>query len=144
VSDGTRRLLDLRLGHAYRPGCAHSRARRVLDKAFGEVPARVLHTALHIAYPRIASAEVHLAVTQVEEALSDARQTLVISQEGRLFLEEGAARHVLGQVHEAMGNRAEADAEFHRSLAVLEGIQSRPELGQTLLVPALWAGQTVQ
>jgi len=32
-----------------------------------------------------------------------------------------------------MGNRAEADAAFRRSLDVLEGIQSRPELAQTLL-----------
>jgi hypothetical protein len=32
-----------------------------------------------------------------------------------------------------MGNREEADTAFHRSLQVLEGIQSRPELAQTLL-----------
>lgn len=40
---------------------------------------------------------------------------------------------VLGQVHEVMGNREEADTAFHHSLQVLEGIQSRPELAQTLL-----------
>jgi len=32
-----------------------------------------------------------------------------------------------------MGKRAEADAAFRRSLEVLEGIQSPPELAQTLL-----------
>ena len=32
-----------------------------------------------------------------------------------------------------MGNRAEAEAAFSRSLEVLSGIQSRPELAQTLL-----------
>jgi len=40
---------------------------------------------------------------------------------------------VLGQVHEAIGNRAEADAAFCRSIGVLEDVQSRPELAQTLL-----------
>jgi tetratricopeptide (TPR) repeat protein len=47
--------------------------------------------------------------------------------------EERAAHRVLGQVHEAMGNRAEAEAAFRRSLDVLEEIQSLPELAQTLL-----------
>jgi hypothetical protein len=32
-----------------------------------------------------------------------------------------------------MGDRAEADAAFRRSIEVLEEIQSRPELAQTLL-----------
>jgi len=40
---------------------------------------------------------------------------------------------VLGQVHEAMGDRAEADAAFRRSLEVLDTIQCPPELAQTLL-----------
>jgi hypothetical protein len=40
---------------------------------------------------------------------------------------------VLGEVYQAIGNRREADAEFRRSLDVLEAIQSRPELAQTLL-----------
>ena len=40
---------------------------------------------------------------------------------------------MLGQIHAAMGHEAEADAAFRRSLEVLEDIQSRPELGQTLL-----------
>jgi hypothetical protein len=50
-----------------------------------------------------------------------------------LRLEEGAAHRVFGQIYEALGNRSEADAAFRRSLEVLEGIQSRPELAQTLL-----------
>lgn len=44
------------------------------------------------------------------------------------------ARHrVLGETYEAMGNRADADAAFRRSINVLEAIESRPELAQTLL-----------
>jgi tetratricopeptide (TPR) repeat protein len=35
--------------------------------------------------------------------------------------------------YQAMGNRAEADAAFRRSLEILGEIQSRPELAQTLL-----------
>jgi tetratricopeptide (TPR) repeat protein len=108
-------------------------ARRLVDDAFARVPVRALHTALHVAYPQIALAEVHLAAAQTDHALRAARQALSVSQRGRLALEEGAAHRVLGQIHEAMDNRAEAAAAFRRSLEVLEVIQSRPELAQTLL-----------
>src|SRR5262249_10487775 len=43
------------------------------------------------------------------------------------------SNRLLGQVYEAIGDRAEADNAFRRSLAVLDEIQSRPELAQTLL-----------
>jgi tetratricopeptide (TPR) repeat protein len=48
-------------------------------------------------------------------------------------LEQGAAQRALGQALEASGQRAEAEASYRRSLEILEGIQSLPELGQTLL-----------
>jgi hypothetical protein len=48
-------------------------------------------------------------------------------------LEEAAAQRVLGQVHEAMGDRAAAEAAFRCSLEVLDGMQCPPELAQTLL-----------
>ena len=48
-------------------------------------------------------------------------------------MEQGAALRVLGQACEAVGDRGAADAAFRQSLEVLEAIQSRPELGQTLL-----------
>ena len=48
-------------------------------------------------------------------------------------LEEVAAYRVLGQVYEAMGDRAEAEQAFRRSLEVCETIQCPPELAQTLL-----------
>ena len=62
-----------------------------------------------------------------------ARRALALSAETRGRLEEGAAYRVLGQTHEAMDNRSEADTAFRRGLDVLEQIQSRPELAQTLL-----------
>ncbi len=40
---------------------------------------------------------------------------------------------MLGQIHEVMGNPDEAEGAYRRSLEILEGIQSLPELGQTLL-----------
>jgi tetratricopeptide (TPR) repeat protein len=40
---------------------------------------------------------------------------------------------VLGQIHEAAGNREEAEAAYRRSLEILEAVKSPPELGQTLL-----------
>jgi tetratricopeptide (TPR) repeat protein len=89
--------------------------------------------ALHVAYPQIALAEVHLAAAQTDQALHAAHQALGVSQRGRLALEEGAAHRVLGQIHAAKGDNAEADDAFRRSLNILEEIQSRPELAQTLL-----------
>ena len=67
-----------------------------------------------------------------------ARQALALSAEFRGPLEEGASHRVLGQIHAAMGHKAEADTAFRRSLEVLEAIQSRPELGQTLLAYGLF------
>jgi tetratricopeptide (TPR) repeat protein len=67
------------------------------------------------------------------QALSMARQALGLSAECRGRLEEGASHRVLGQIHAQTGHKAEADAAFQRSLEVLEDIQSRPELAQTLL-----------
>jgi hypothetical protein len=49
---------------------------------------------------------------------------------------------VLGQAHEVSGDHAGADAGFRRSLEVLEAIQSRPELGQTLLAYGRFRART--
>jgi hypothetical protein len=48
-------------------------------------------------------------------------------------LEEGAAHRVLAQAHDAVGDVEASELEFRMSLEILEDIQSRPELGQTLL-----------
>jgi tetratricopeptide (TPR) repeat protein len=82
-------------------------------------------------YPQIALAQLHLAADDLGQALNAAREALSSSKVTRAPLEEGAAHRVLGQVYEAMGNRA--DAAFRRSIEVLEHIQSPPELAQTLL-----------
>ncbi len=74
-----------------------------------------------------------LPLGEPDEALSAARKALELAESSRFLLEQGVANRVLGQVHEAMVNREEGDAAFRHSLQVLEGIQSRPELAQTLL-----------
>jgi class 3 adenylate cyclase/tetratricopeptide (TPR) repeat protein len=109
-------------------------AERTLDRAFKEVPARVLgYSAYAMAYPQIALAQFHLATGDPGEALTTALEALSSSQRTHAPLEEGAAYRVLGQIHEAMGERTDASVAFRRSLEVTERIQSRPELAQTLL-----------
>ena len=111
-------------------------AKRVLDRVFKEVPLRALGRVADVhgvAFAQIALAQLHLAAGDTGQALSAANKALEFAEQYRLGLEQGAAHRVLGEVHQAMGNRAEADAAFRRSLEVLEEIQSRPELAQTLL-----------
>jgi tetratricopeptide (TPR) repeat protein len=57
---------------------------------------------------------------------------LTAAERGAFRLEEVAGHRVLGQFHEAMGDRAEADAAFRRSLKVLDEVQCPPELAQSL------------
>jgi class 3 adenylate cyclase/tetratricopeptide (TPR) repeat protein len=114
-------------------------AKRVLDRVFEEVPLRAFSAAgvagsVHgVAFSKIALAQLQLAVGEVVQALSAANMALEFAEQYRLGLEQGATHRVLGEVYQAMGKRAEADAAFRRSLDVLEGIQSPPELAQTLL-----------
>jgi class 3 adenylate cyclase/tetratricopeptide (TPR) repeat protein len=120
-------LAQLKLGQP-------DRARRVLDRLFKEAPARLYKTGVYaIPYAQIARAEVHLITGHHAEALSILRQALAASERGAFRVEEVAAHRVLGQVHESMGDRAEAEAAFRRSLEVCEKMQCAPELAQTLL-----------
>jgi tetratricopeptide (TPR) repeat protein len=107
-------------------------AKRVLVRALKESQARSFPPYM-ITYLRIAVAHLHLSLGEPDAALVAARSALELAESNRIRLEQGAANRALGQVHEAMGNREEADAAFRYSLQVLEGIQSRPELAQTLL-----------
>jgi tetratricopeptide (TPR) repeat protein len=107
-------------------------ARRVLDRALNEVPAR-RRRVWAIAVAQIALAQLHLTAGDLTYALTAARRALDLSEQDRQRLEVGAADRVLGQVYEAMGDRSKADAAFRRSLESLSEIQSRPELAQTLL-----------
>jgi predicted ATPase/class 3 adenylate cyclase len=105
------------------------KAQRVLERVFTEAP----HLAFSIQYAQIAYAEVQLATGRLGEALDTVRQALTVARNRRFPLEEAAAQRVLGQVLEAMGDRAEADAAFRRALEVHGGMQCPPELAQTLL-----------
>ena len=102
---------------------------------FKEVPLRTFGPlGMHgVAFAQIALAQLHLAVGDTDQALSAADRALGIAEQYRLGLEQGAAHRVFGEIHHAMGSRAEADTAFRRSLEVLDEIQSRPELAQTLL-----------
>jgi tetratricopeptide (TPR) repeat protein len=110
-------------------------AKRLLDRMFKEVPLSAVGAddAHGVAFSRIALAQLHLAAGDIGQALSVANMALEFAEQYRLGLEQGATHRVLGEVYQAMGKRAEADAAFRRSLEVLEGIQSPPELAQTLL-----------
>ncbi len=66
-------------------------------------------------------------------ALALAPKALDLAERSRFGLERGAAHRAFALVHEAAGGREAAESAFRRSLEILEGIQSRPELGQTLL-----------
>jgi tetratricopeptide (TPR) repeat protein len=110
-------------------------ARRVLDRVVSEA---LLFSTGNMgvqgqAFSQIALAQLHLATGDTSRALSVANTVLEFAEEKRLGLEQGAAHRILGEVHGAIGNRDEADAAFRRSLEVLDQIQSRPELAQTLL-----------
>ena len=86
-----------------------------------------------ITYLQTTVAHLQLALGELDEALSTAGNALDLAESNHFALEQGAASRILGQIYEAMGNREEAEAFFCQSLHVLEGIQSRPELAQTLL-----------
>jgi len=107
-------------------------ARRVILRAVQEARVRTF-APFSITYLHIALAQLHLAEHNPREALTTARMALDLAQRSGFRLEHGAAHRVLAQAHEAMGNRDEAEREFRAGLEILEDIQSRPELGQTLL-----------
>jgi tetratricopeptide (TPR) repeat protein len=112
-----------------------SDAKRVLDRLFTDAP---LHTmgqfGVHgVAFSRIALAQFHLAAGDAGQALSVANTALEFAEEKRLGLEQGVVHRTFGEINRALGNRDEADTAFRRSLDVLDEIQSRPELAQTLL-----------
>jgi tetratricopeptide (TPR) repeat protein len=119
-------------------------AKRTLDRVFTEAP---LHTmgqlGVHgIAFSRIALAQFHLAAGDAGRALNVASTALQFAQEKRLGLEQGVVHRTFGEIYHVLENRDEADAEFRRSLNVLEEIQSRPELAQILV--SLWAVSTAR
>jgi tetratricopeptide (TPR) repeat protein len=107
-------------------------ARTVIDRSLKESQAGNFPP-YSITYLQISAAQLRLALGEPDEALKSIRKALQLSEISHIRLEQGAANRVLGQVHEAMGSREEADAAFRLSLQILGEIESRPELAQTLL-----------
>jgi tetratricopeptide (TPR) repeat protein len=112
------------------------RAGLILARVFADVPARTLvdRNAYATLYAHIAATQLHLQTGDAQQALSAAQRAVASSQQIQAPLEEGAAYRVLGEAYAAIStSREEADAAFRNSLALLEKIQSPPELAQTLL-----------
>jgi len=120
------------LGMAYLKLGRLEDARRVILRAVREIRARTIPP-FYITYLHIALAQLQLAENDLTEALATARIALELADRSGFQLERGAARRVLGQAYEATGDRGEAESAFKAGLEILEDIQSRPELGQTLL-----------
>ncbi len=120
------------LGTAYLKLGRLEDAKRVLSRALKESQARPFSPFM-ITYLQTTVAHLHLALGELDEALSTARKALDLAESNHFLLEQGAANRIFGQIYEAMGNREKADTAFRHSLQVLERIQSRPELAQTLL-----------
>jgi tetratricopeptide (TPR) repeat protein len=93
-----------------------------------------------ITYLHIALGQLHLVRGELTLAVEAAAKARELAEQNGFRLEEGAAHRVLGEVQEAMGNREEAERAFRRSLEILEEIQSRPELAQTVLAYGRFKG----
>ena len=107
-------------------------ASRLMDAASAAVGQRV-GLEQPRAYFQTVVGQVELAHGEAENALVASRESLDLAESGGCLLEQGAAHRVLGQAYALEGNRSQAKSAFRRSLEVLEGIGSRPELAQTLL-----------
>jgi class 3 adenylate cyclase/tetratricopeptide (TPR) repeat protein len=108
-------------------------ARRVVDGAIEYGQTSRDSTPFALTYLTIAAALTRLAEGAAEAALEQARRALDYADRSRFPLEQGAAQRALGQAYAATGNRSGADPAFRASLAILDNICCRPEVGQTLL-----------
>jgi len=77
--------------------------------------------------------QLHLAEGNAAAGLQAAERALELAERVTARLEIGAAHRALGQAYEARGDRQSAEGHFRRSVDVLQTIQSRPELAQSLL-----------
>ena len=109
-----------------------SHARAFLDPVMKTVARRIDDDFCKI-YPHIALSQLHLAEGNAAAGLQAAERALELAERVTARLEIGAARRALGQAYEARGDRQSADGQFRRSVDVLQTIQSRPELAQSLL-----------
>jgi class 3 adenylate cyclase/tetratricopeptide (TPR) repeat protein len=105
-------------------------AERIADRALRERPAT---SSFAVSYLHTAVAQLRLVTGQPDAALEAATKAIELADASGFRLEQGAARRVLGEVHDARQNDDEADAAFRQSREILEASESRPELAQTLL-----------
>ena len=108
-------------------------AKRLLARAVPECEAQGSSQMWRMVWLEMAGAQLSLALGEVPAALAAARRAAHDAGQSHLRMEHGAALRVLGQTCEAVGDHEGAVAAFRQSLEVLEAIESRPELGQTLL-----------
>ena len=58
---------------------------------------------------------------------------MALAERSAIRLEQGAAHRALAQAYEQVGDDTEATAHYRNSIAVLDAIDSPPELAQSLL-----------
>jgi tetratricopeptide (TPR) repeat protein len=107
-------------------------AESVLQRA-EEVGEAHAGTTFPMIYVRIARARLELARGNLEPARRAAESALALARGGHYRLDEGAALRVLARVRAAAGDDDAARDAFEASLDLLRELESRPELGQTLL-----------
>ena len=108
-------------------------ARRLLERALPECEAQGASQVWTMVSLQMALAQLSMSLDEGPAALTAAHRAVDLAKQSHFRLEQGAALRVLGQVCETFGDGGAADAGFRQSLEVLEAIQSRPEVGQTLL-----------
>ena len=109
-----------------------SDARALLEPAI-KTAARRMDDDFCKIYPHIALSQLHIAEGDAAAGLQSAKLALNLAERVTARLEIGAAHRALGQAYEAKGDRQSADELFRRSIDILQAIQSRPELAQSLL-----------
>ncbi|HEX7786572.1 MAG TPA: hypothetical protein VF653_10160, partial [Methylomirabilota bacterium] len=107
-------------------------ATAVLQRAAREGRARTAYW-YPLAFVQTAVAQACLARGEPARAVEAAREALALAERGSFRLEQGAAHRALAMALATLGERQQADREFRESLEILEAIQSRPEVAQTLL-----------
>ena len=117
-------------------------ARRLLERALPECEAQGAPQVWGMVWLQMGLAQLSLFRDDKPAALAAARRAAELAEKSHLRLEQGAALRVLGESYEASDDAAQADAAFRRSLEVLDAIQSRPELAQTLLAYGRFLART--
>ncbi len=104
-------------------------AEPLLSRAISEAEARGI--TFPLVYLKIASSRWNLVRGELEAAKRDAEQAVALG--ASYPLDRGAAHRVQGEIEAAMSQPERAEAAFRQSLEILERIDARPELAQTLL-----------